>query len=102
MTNYVGEEYRIATTATGYRGEPITEADNPVLTITILNKDKTVLVDEATMTWAEEDSKWEYMWDTEGLVSGSYRYRVTITGDDDKKNFEWRRARLSKVPEITA
>ena len=100
MTQFAGEEYRIASAPTGYRGEALTPADNPTLTITILNKDKTVLVDEAVMVYSAEDSKWEYMWDTLGLEAGTYRYRVTITGDDGRVNFEWKRTRLAKTPVI--
>lgn len=100
MTQYVGEEYRIVASALGYLGETLGETDVSSMTITILNKDRTVLVDEEPMTWAALDSKWEYMWDTTGLVTGTYRYRVTVTGDDGRINFEWLRTRLAKTPII--
>lgn len=100
MTQYVGEEYRITASALGYAGETLGELDVSAMTITILNRDRTVLVDEAAMTWADVDSKWEYLWDTDGLTAGTYRYRVTVTGDDGRINFEWLRTRLARTPTI--
>lgn len=100
MTQYVGEEYRIAAEATGYLGEVLTDDDGAALTITILNPDKTLLVDEVSMTWAPGDSKWEYMWNTASLTTGTYRYRITVTGNDGRVNFEWKRTRLAKTPVI--
>lgn len=100
MTQYVGEEYRIVATATGYEGETLGQLDVTAMTITILNRDRTILVDEEPMTWDTTDSKWEFMWDTAGLTAGTYRYRVTVTGEDGRINFEWLRTRLAKTPTI--
>lgn len=100
MTNYVGEEYRITAEVADYDGDPLGEAEITSVKITILNTDRTVLVDEASMTFAAEDSKWQYLWDTTGLTKGTYRYRITVTGMDGRVNFEWRRTRLAAPPTI--
>lgn len=100
MTQHVGETYIIDTTATGYYGEQLDVDDVNSVTITILNRDATVQVDEAAMVWNATIAKWQYVWNTVGLEPGTYRYRVLIVGVDGRPNFEWKRTRLKKVPTV--
>lgn len=102
MTQYVGEEVRIKATATGYAGEALTDESVTNALITILNKDKTVLVDDQPMSWNDTETPphWEYLWNTAGLEAGTYRYRVTVVGIDGSLTWEWRRTRFAKNPTI--
>jgi hypothetical protein len=101
MTLYVGEQLRIIATGTEYGTTvPLTDTNVTAVTVTILDRDQTVLIDEAPMTWNPDEALWMYKWDTEGLTSGSYRYRVTVTGADGEPSIEWGRARLARQPTI--
>lgn len=109
MTLYVGEQVRISTTAREYAvkgalGTPITEDNVTSVTITILNRDQTVRVDEAEMEWSDEESIWFYKWDTASgtpdVVAGSYYYKITVIGVDLKPSIEWGKIRLSRQPSI--
>lgn len=102
MTAYVGEQLRIVLTAREYgtNGATITEDNVTSVKVTILNRDQTVLIDDADMTWNATEAIWQYKWDTIGLTQGTYRYRITVVGADNQPSIEWGRARLSRQPTI--
>lgn len=111
MTLYVGEQIRISTEAREYAkkgtlGTLITDENVTSVTVTILNKDQTVRVNEADMIWDEDESLWEYKWDTaSGLpatTAGTYYYKITGVGADGKPSIEWGKIRLARQPTITS
>jgi hypothetical protein len=100
MTLYAGEQFRITTTAKEYDGAKLSSANVQSVKITILNSNQTTLIDEVEMDWDADEALWYYLWDTAGLVTGSYRYKVTVVGDDGKPSIEWDKVRLARQPSI--
>lgn len=109
MTLYVGEQIRVSTKAHEYAlkgsvGTLITDDNVFSVNITILNRDQTVRVDDADMEWNDEESVWQYKWDTASgspaVAAGTYRYRVTVVGADGKPSIEWGTIRLARQPSI--
>lgn len=109
MTLYVGEQVRVSTKAREYAvagatGELITDENVTSVTITILNQNQTVRINEADMAWDEDEEVWEYKWDTSSgspaVTTGTYRYRVTVVGADGKPSIEWGKIRLARQPSI--
>lgn len=102
MTKYVGEQFRIVVTAKDYGSGDLDDTNVDSVTLLILDRDATVLVDEEPMSWDADEALWEYLWDTVDLSAGSYKYKVTVIGADGKPSWEWLRVRLAKNPTITA
>lgn len=102
MTLYVGEQVRIVATAAEYGdGDVLTEDNVSTVTIAIYQNTEDGMEEilaETAMTWDDEEEHWEYKWDTTGLDTGSYKYRVKVVGADGKPSWEWLRARLSRNP----
>lgn len=109
MTLYVGEQIRISTQAREYAlkgstGELITDANVSSVKVTILNRDQTIRIDDADMDWNADENIWQYKWDTASgsptVVTGTYRYRITVVGTDGKPSIEWGTIRLARQPSI--
>lgn len=101
MTLYVGEQLRIVFSGKEYdKRTPLTDENVNGASVLILDCDSSVLVSDGVMTWDEDESLWEYKWDTTGLTAGTYRYRVTALGADNKPSVEWGRVRLARQPTI--
>lgn len=109
MTLYVGEQIRVSTRAHEYAvkgklGTPITDENVTSVKITILNRNNTVRIDDADMTWDDEEKIWYYKWDTSSgspaVTAGNYRYRTTVVGADGKPSVEWGTVRLARQPSI--
>lgn len=106
MTLYVGEQIRISTVAREYAvrgrsGAPITPDNVTSVKITILNQDKTVLINDATMTWSADEMVWYYKWNTDtGVTAGTFHYKITVVGSDGRPSIEWGKVRLARQPTI--
>ena len=95
MTFYAGEEFRITTTVDDFDGVALTDADVTDVVITIFDSEQTEIA-SSSMTW--ETDEWVYLWNTNGLDAGSYRYRIAVEGVNGNLSWEWRRARLARNP----
>lgn len=104
MTTFAGEQLRIVAKGREYGRSGVVLTDDMVngATLTILKPDATVLIDEEALTWDEEENLWFYKWDTDGLTPGTYKYRATFLGLDNKPSIEWGKARLVKQPTISS
>lgn len=109
MTLYVGEQIRVSTQGRDYavkgaKGKPLTDENVLSAKVTILNPNKTIRIDEADMTWDEEEKIWYYKWDTADgsppVIQGTYQYRVTVVGADGKPSVEWDKVRLARQPVV--
>ena len=98
MTFYVGEQFRVAASATDYDGDVLVSTDAASVVVSIFDRDGTAIVTNQPMTWDTENSEWEYKWNTTGLDSGSYRAKVVFTGLDGGASWEWQRVRLNRNP----
>lgn len=114
MTNSAGEEFLITHIALGFNNEPLTNLDLPSVKITIFDSAGLPLaaVTNQSMTWnptptwsvsvggvAISGQGWfEYLWNSAGVTTGTYRGKVTLTGVTGGKNFEVIRIRLARDP----
>lgn len=97
MTLYAGELTKIVHTATK-DGVALTAADVTGVSIIIYNAALAVTVAESTMTWDSVKARWQFLWDTAGVVAGTYRAKVKITGVDGGVVWEFKRVRLARNP----
>lgn len=108
MSQYAGEGYRITAVPKDDDGETVlTDSMIRSLTIEIWNPSGTKVVDGADMTFddspitidrTEYSSFWFYMLATDAAAVGTWRAKVTITGFDDRVNWEWQKFRLKRDP----
>lgn len=97
MTLYAGEIAKIVHTATK-DGVALVPADVTSVTIIIYDAALAVVVAESTMTWDAAKLRWQYLWNTTGVVAGTYRAKVKITGVDTGSVWEYKRIRLARNP----
>ena len=92
MTTYAGETLTVWQTVTN-NGVALTVDDVEEVTIEIYSvADEEEILDSGVMDWSEDNDRWEYIWDTTGLVFGTYLARIAINGE----NWEYKRMRLAR------
>lgn len=101
MALYSGETIFITHTAK-IKDRVLTDDDVDQVTITIYDAENEEVLPEATMVWNDEESQWEYLWDTSPndtpLPAGSYRAKVYVLGNSGEENWEFKRIRLKANP----
>lgn len=98
MTQYAGEQTRIVHTATKDGAELVPD-DVTAVWITVFTSDfSDEVVGETEMSWNLDHERWEYLWDTSAVSSGTYKAKVRVEGVDGGSNWEYRRIRLARDP----
>lgn len=98
MTQYAGELTKIVHTATK-DAEELVPDDVTAVWVTVFTSDfSEEVVAETEMTWDTNHDRWQYLWDTSAVDSGTYKAKVRIEGVDGGSVWEYRRIRLARDP----
>lgn len=100
MTIYAGETVQIRVTGTDFdQATPLTDDELLGVYVTIFNNEAEVVLPQTAMTWSEDDSAWNYSWDTANEASGSYRAKIEAYGQaatPQSYSLEFARIRLAR------
>lgn len=100
MTDTVGETFLVEHTAMKtdeVPPRPLVADDVDHVSVIIYNRDySAVVVEEATMDWDEENSRWLYEWRTTDATPGTYFARCTVHGIAGSLNWEDLKIRLKR------
>lgn len=88
----------IAATAADFDDEALTDEDITAMTAKVFDSEADVTLEEVSMDWSVEDSRWEYRWNTAGVEPGTYRVRIKAVGPEDIVTWEYKRLRLARDP----
>lgn len=99
MPNYQGETFEITNAATDFDGTVLTPSMVTSVAVEIVDSAATpnVVLTTTAMTWDSARALWFYLWDTSqnDIRVGNYQARVTVTGLDNTKSFNYLKLRLA-------
>lgn len=105
MADYAGEPIRITTVnALNFNGQRIVETDVISVTGEVFNNDLSAVVMPVTAMdfiddpLDDDDGEFAVIWDTTGVVAGTYKAKVVIKTIDNLESWEYHRIRLKVDP----